>query len=41
MMVSAGRRDIAMLVPVVFVILPLVVVVAVLPGAVQLGMVGG
>jgi len=41
LMVSAGRRDIAMLVPVVFVILPLVVVVAVLPGAVQLGVVGG
>lgn len=40
LMTSAGRRDIAMLVPVVFAVLPTVVMVALLPGAVQLGIVG-
>ncbi len=41
LMESAGRRDIAMLVPVVFCVLPTVVVVCLLPGAVQLGLVTG
>jgi tight adherence protein C len=40
LMTSAGRRDIAMLVPVVFAVLPTVVMVVLLPGAVQLGLVG-
>lgn len=39
LMEAAGRRDIAMLVPVVFGVLPCVVVVVLLPGAVQLGLV--
>ncbi len=41
LMTSAGRRDIAMLVPVVFAVLPTVVMVSLLPGAVQLGLIGG
>ncbi len=41
LMTAAGKRDIAMLVPVVFAVLPTVVMVALLPGAVQLGLVGG
>ena len=41
LMTRAGRRDIAMLVPVVFAVLPTVVMVSLLPGAVQLGLVGG
>ena len=40
LMVAAGRKDIAMLVPVVFAVLPTVVIVALLPGAVQLGLIG-
>jgi tight adherence protein C len=38
LMTTAGTRDIAMLVPVVFVVLPTVVMVSLLPGAVQLGL---
>jgi len=41
LMTTAGRRDIAMLVPVVFAVLPTVVMVSLLPGAVQLGLFGG
>lgn len=40
LMTAAGRKDIAMLVPVVFAVLPTVVMVVLLPGAVQLGLVG-
>lgn len=40
LMAAAGRRDIAMLVPVVFAVLPTVVMVVLLPGAVQLGLIG-
>lgn len=40
LMTMAGRKDVAMLIPVVFLILPMVVVVVLLPGAVQLGLVG-
>ena len=39
LMVSAGQRDVFMLVPVVFAVLPTVVLVCLLPGAVQLGLV--
>lgn len=39
LLTAAGRKDSAMLVPIVFLILPLVVVVVLLPGAVQLGLV--
>ncbi len=41
LMTEAGKRDIAMLVPVVFAVLPTVVMVALLPGAAQLGLFGG
>jgi tight adherence protein C len=41
LMTAAGKRDIAMLVPVVFVVLPTVVMVSLLPGALQLGLFGG
>lgn len=40
LMTAAGRKDIAMLVPVVFAVLPTVVMVVLLPGAVQLGLIG-
>ena len=41
LMEQSGRRDVAMLVPVVFLILPLVVVIALFPGAMELGLIGG
>lgn len=41
LMTAAGKRDIAMLVPVVFAVLPTVVMVSLLPGALQLGLFGG
>jgi tight adherence protein C len=41
LMTEAGKRDIAMLVPVVFAVLPTVVMVSLLPGAAQLGLFGG
>lgn len=41
LMTAAGKRDIAMLVPVVFIVLPTVVMVSLLPGAVQLGLFEG
>jgi tight adherence protein C len=40
LMTAAGKRDIAMLVPVVFAVLPTVVMVSLLPGALQLGLFG-
>lgn len=41
LMVAAGKRDIAMLLPVVFGVLPTVVMVSLLPGALQLGLFTG
>lgn len=38
LMEQAGRKDVAMLVPLVFIVLPLVVVLTLFPGAMQLGM---
>lgn len=41
LMETAGKKDVLMLIPVVFIVLPLVVVLALFPGAVNVGLIPG